>query len=103
MLTNKKVFKAMILLLFLVSVTIWTTATTYAENETLRVVDGLVEKVSADSIKVDGQYYNLVGATIRNNSEEIVSMGSIKRDKKVQVFLKNDRVSSVIIFEDFVE
>lgn len=73
----------------------------YAER--VRTVEGLIEDVSNDSIKVRGRYYNISDAPLKNASGKNVSKYLLKVGKKVEIFFHNDRIKTVLIHEDMVE
>ncbi len=73
----------------------------YAE---VRGVEGLIEGVSGNSILVRGQYYDISGVPILNLSGEAASKSDLKTGNKVEIFLENGSITSIIIFpEDIVE
>lgn len=73
----------------------------YAEK--VRTVEGLIEEVSKDSIKVRGKYYNISDAPLKNASGKTVSKDQLKVGKKVEIFFLNDRIKTILIYEDMVE
>jgi len=69
----------------------------------VRMVEGLIEDVTPNSIKVRGAYYDITGVPLRNASDKIFTMDDLKIGKKVEIFFKNNRISSVLIYEYMVE
>jgi hypothetical protein len=73
----------------------------YAEK--VRTVEGLIEDVSNDSIKVRGKYYNISDTPLKNASGKNISKDRLRAGKKVEIFFLNDRIKTVLIHEDMVE
>jgi len=67
----------------------------YAEK--VRTVEGLIEDVSNDSIKVRGKYYNISDTPLKDASGKTVSKDQLRVGKKVEIFFHNDRITSVVI------
>jgi len=73
----------------------------YAEK--VRTVEGLIEEVSKDSIKVRGKYYNISDAPLKNASGKTVSKDQLKVGKKVEIFFSDKKLTTVLIYEYMVE
>lgn len=88
--------------LFCVLTTIFSLSQSFAADQ-VRMVEGLIEDVTPNSIKVRGAYYDITGAPLLNASDKIVARNDLKIGKKVGIFFKNNRISSVVIYEYMVE
>lgn len=67
----------------------------YAEK--VRTVEGLIEEVSKDSIKVRGKYYNISDTPLKDASGKNISKDQLRVGKRVEIFFHNDRITSVVI------
>ena len=82
--------------------TIFTLSQSFAADK-VRMVEGLIEDVTVNSIKVRGAYYDITGAPLRNASDKTLTRNDLKIGKKVGIFFKNNRITSILIYEDMVE
>lgn len=88
---------------FCVLATIFTLSQSFAADK-VRMVEGLIEDVTPNSIKVRGAYYDITGAPLRNASDKTLTRNDLKIGKKVGIFFKNNRITSIIlIYEDMIE
>lgn len=71
--------------------------------EKVTVVEGLIEDVSGNSVKVNGSYYNISGASLLEPSGRQASTSNLKEGKKIKIYFKNGNISSVLITEDMPE
>jgi len=71
--------------------------------EKVRTVEGLIEDVSKDSIKVRGKYYNISDTPLKNASGKNISRDQLRVGKKVEIFFLNNRITTVLIHEYMVE
>lgn len=71
--------------------------------EKVRVVEGLIQDVTDDSIEVRGKYYNLTGALLVDTSGKKVSKQRLVKGKKVEIFFENNKITSILIHEYMVE
>ncbi len=69
----------------------------------VRMVEGLIEDVTPNSIKVRGAYYDITGVPLLNASDKILARNELKIGKKVEIFFKNNRITSILIYEYMVE
>ncbi len=63
----------------------------------VRVVEGLIENVTLDSIEVRGKYYNISGIPLKDASEEDVSRDQLKVGRKVAIFLRGESITTIFI------
>lgn len=88
----------LLLMLFLGQISILNSA------EKVRVVEGLIEDITENSIKVNDSYYNIAGVPLIGPSEERVSKDQLKIGRRVALFLKGENITTILIFgEDFLE
>lgn len=73
----------------------------YAEK--VKIVEGLIEYVSNDSIKVRGKYYNISDTPLKNSSGENISKDQLRVGKKVDIFFLNNRLTNILIYEHMAE
>lgn len=71
--------------------------------ERIRVVEGLVQSVTDDSIEVRGRYYNIANVPLMDASGRNVSKDRLVKGKKVEIFFKDNKITSVLIHEYMVE
>jgi hypothetical protein len=69
----------------------------------VRVVEGFIENASGDSILVRGEYYSLSGVILENTSGKEVSKSDFKTGKKVEIFFKNGRITTILLIGDISE
>jgi len=65
--------------------------------EKVKTIDGLIEDISSDSIKVQGKYYNISDTSLKDASGKTVSKDQLKVGKRVEIFFHNDKITGVII------
>lgn len=87
---------------FCVIATIFSLSRSFAADK-VRMVEGLIEDVTSSYIKVRGAYYDITGVPLRNASDKALTRDDIKIGKKVGIFLKNNKISNVLIYEYMVE
>lgn len=91
-----------IVFLFCILATIFTLSQSFAADK-VRMVEGLIEDITVNSIKVRGAYYDIAGAPLLNASNKALARNDLKIGKKVGIFFKNNRITSILIYEDMVE
>ena len=96
------IFIVLSVFLFYGVTTIFTLSRSFAADK-VRMVEGLIEDVTPNSIKVRGAYYNITGAPLKNASDKTLTRNDLKIGKKVGIFFKNNRITSILIYEDMVE
>lgn len=73
----------------------------YAEK--VKVVEGLIESVTSDYIKVRGEYYNISDVPLLDSSGKKVSKDRLRIGRKVEIFFQGGRITSILIHEYMVE
>ena len=92
---------AAVLLLVLGSVAVLPRAGETAGH--LKTVTGIVEEMSGNSITVHGRSYNLEGVPVVHPSGRGLPVSDIVRGKKVDLYLRNGQVNSVVVYDPMVE
>ena len=77
--------------------------TTYCYAEKLRIVEGLIENVTDDSVRVRGRDYSISGVPVRNASNEDLSKSSLRSGKRVELFFKNDKLTTILVHAEGVQ
>jgi hypothetical protein len=75
----------------------------FAEKVNVKVVEGIIEDVSDDSIKVREHNYNISGVPIKNASDETLSKAWLKTGKRVELFFKNNKITTILVYEEMVQ
>ncbi|RJQ22241.1 MAG: hypothetical protein C4560_02665 [Nitrospiraceae bacterium] len=66
-------------------------------------VEGIIQRVTNDSIQVRGKYYGISGIPLINPSGEHLKKTSLTSGKKVEIFFQEGKITSILIYEDMVE
>jgi len=69
-------------------------------DKEIRVVEGLIENVTDDSIEVRGKYYNISGVPLKDASDKDLSKDELKIGKKVAIFLRGESIKNILIYEE---
>ena len=69
----------------------------------MRSVTGIVEGVSGNSISIQGKSHNLEGVPVVNPSGRRLAVSDIVRGKKVDLYFRNGRITSVVVYDPMVE
>jgi hypothetical protein len=97
---NKKREIGIVLIVMLVCIFI---STSFCYAERVKTVEGLIESVTPDHIKVRGEYYNISGVPLLNSSGERVSRDWLRIGRKVEIFFQGSRITSILVHEYMVE
>ncbi|MBE0425177.1 MAG: hypothetical protein IBX72_00830 [Nitrospirae bacterium] len=73
----------------------------YAEK--LRIVEGLIENVTDDSVRVRGRDYSIAGVSIKNASDATLTKAWLKTGKRVELFLRNNKLTTILVYEEMVQ
>lgn len=96
------IFIALSFFLFYGVTTIFTLSRSFAADK-VTMGGGLIEDVTPNSIKVRSAYYDITEASLLNASNKAVARNDLKIGKKVKIFFKNNRITSILIYEYMVE
>lgn len=91
------------LIFFIVALFIALLTESLFSAEGVSVVEGLIQDVTADSIQVRERYYNISGVPLKDASDRTLTRASLISGKKVEIFFKDGRITSVLIHEYMVE
>ncbi len=91
----------MLITKFLVIFLIISTSFCYAEK--VKVIEGIIEEVGSNSIRVRGHNYNISGVPIKNASDETLSRAWLKIGKRVELFFKNNKLITILVHENMVQ
>jgi hypothetical protein len=69
----------------------------------LRIVSGIVVGVSGNSISIEGKNYDLKGIPAFHPSGRRLEVSGIVRGMKVDLYLQNNRINSVVVYDPMVE
>lgn len=86
-----------IILSFMLAFSFMLSTASYAKN--VKVVSGVIESASGNSIIVNGNSYNLSGIPILNTDGRELSTSELKEGKTVDIFFRNNSVSSIVVYE----
>lgn len=87
-----------LILIFILISSFALSAVSFAEEE--NVVSGTIESVKGSSITVGGSSYNISGVPLLDSSGKKVSMNQLTEGKRVEIFFKNNNITSVVVYEN---
>ncbi len=91
-------YKKAFIIKFLVMFLIISASFCYAER--VKVIEGIIEDVTDNSIKVQGNSYNISDVPIKNASDETLSKASLRKGKLVELFLKDKKLITILVHEE---
>jgi hypothetical protein len=91
--------KRNIIILFVLMI-FFSVGVSYCYAKDIKTVEGLIESVSGDSIKVRGNYYDITGVPLENASGKIVPKDQLKVGRKVEIFFKNNSIKAILIYPE---
>lgn len=65
-----------------------------------RMVQGLIESVTDDTIEVNGTHYNISNVPIKNFAEKRVSKDQLKIGRIITIYFLNNYINAVIIYDE---
>ena len=95
--------KMFFLILFLFCFFILVAPRFYSYAEEVRVVRGIIENITSDSIVVRNQFYNYTGVPLKDSSDRDLPRSELSVGKKVEIYFVNNRISTILIHEDMLE
>ncbi len=75
----------------------------YSYAEEVRVVRGIIENITSESIVVRNQFYNYTAVPLKDSSDRDLPRSELRIGKKVEIFFINNRISTILIHEDMLE
>jgi len=72
----------------------------YAQG--IKTVEGLIENVTGDTIKVRGNYYNFNGVPLENASGRKMQKDELKVGRKVEIFFKDNHINTILIYPEYM-
>lgn len=90
-------------LILLFMMTCFFAACSFAFAGKVLVIDGTIERVTEDSIVVQGNTYNITGIPIVNASGENLRKSDLKTGSRVRIFFEDKNIASILIQEYMME
>jgi len=91
--------KGMIFLLSILIVFLYSIAS-YSYERNIKTVEGLIESVSGDSIKVRGTYYDITGVPLEDASGKNVKKDQLKEGRKVEIFFQDNNIKTILVYPE---
>jgi hypothetical protein len=91
--------KKSILLLSLLMI-FFSVSSSFAYVQDIKTVEGLIENVTGDSIKVRGSYYEITGVPLENAAGKKVQKDQLRVGQKVEIFFQNNKMKTVLIYPE---
>jgi len=91
--------KGMIFLLSILIVFLYSIAS-YSYERNIKTVEGLIESVSGDSIKVRGSYYDITGVPLEDASGKNVKKDQLKEGRKVEIFFQDNNIKTILVYPE---
>lgn len=74
--------------------------TQFCFAEKVKVVEGIIENVTDDSIEVRGHSYNISDVPIKNASDQTLSKAWLKTGKLVELFFKKNKLTTILVHDE---
>jgi hypothetical protein len=68
----------------------------------IKTVEGLIESVTGDSIKIRGSYYDITGVPLENASGRKMKTEELKVGRKVEILFENNRIKTILIYPEYM-
>ncbi|RJQ49878.1 MAG: hypothetical protein C4538_01380 [Nitrospiraceae bacterium] len=75
----------------------------YSYADKVHVVEGIIERVMEDSIVVRGKYYGITGVPLVDSSGKTKKKTELITGNKVEIFIEDRNVSSILIHDNMLE
>jgi len=72
----------------------------HAYARDIKTVEGLIENVSGDTIKVRGNYYNFADVPIENAMGRKMQKEDLKVGRKVEIFFEDNHIKTILIYPE---
>jgi len=69
----------------------------------MTVVTGIVEEVTGNSVFIHGKGYEIKGIPVLHPSGRRLAVSDIARGRKVDLYLRNKQITSVVLYDPMVE
>lgn len=66
----------------------------------VKVIEGLIEDITEDSVRVNGMYYYIKGVPIKNSKEKKVSKDWLKIGRLIQLFYEDNILKDIIVYDE---
>jgi len=66
----------------------------------IKTVEGLIESVTGDSIRVRGSYYDVTGVPLKDASGKILQKYQLRVGRKVEIFFKNNKIKTILVYPE---
>lgn len=74
----------------------------YVYARDITTVEGLIENVTGDSIRVRGGYYHFTDVPLRDPSGKNISKSQLKIGRKVEIFIHNRSIDTILIYPEYM-
>lgn len=91
--------KRNIIILFVLMIC-FSVGVSYCYAKEVKTVEGLIESVSGDSIKVRGSYYDITGVPLENASGKNVKKDQLKVGRKVEIFFQDNNIKTILVYPE---
>ena len=90
------------ILVAVVLITFISLSVSHAYEREIRTVEGLIESVSGDSIRVRGSYYHFNDVPLIDPSGKHIPKSQMKVGRKVEIFLQKKGVGTILIYPEYM-
>lgn len=88
------------IIIFCVLMAFFTVSVSYSYEREIKTVEGLIESVTDDSIKVRGRYYDFTGVPLEDASGKNVQKDQLKVGRKVEIFFQNNSIKTILVYPE---
>jgi hypothetical protein len=90
------------ILLLIVLMIFFSISISSAYTRDIKTVEGLIDNVTDDSIKVRGNYYNFSGVPLENASGRKMQKDELKVGRKVEIFFERNHINTILIYPEYM-